>query len=237
MKNLFRLIKHFVLCVIIVCAVIIGFITYKGYHMYQEVISQTNLEEKVEQIQSSKQYVSIDEIPKDFKDAIIAVEDHRFYTHMGIDPIALSRAIITNIKTLSFAEGGSTITQQLAKNMYFSQKKELSRKIAEVFVVMELEKKYPKDKILEMYMNVVYFGDGLYGIREASLGYFDKEPKDLTKEECTLLAGLPNAPSVYALSNQTNLSYERQIQVIDAMVKYHFMDSEEAKEIKEKIKE
>lgn len=203
--------------------------------MYQEAINKISLEDKVEIIRADENYVTLDEVPDEYIDAVISVEDHRFYTHFGIDIVALSRAVITNISNMELAEGGSTITQQLAKNMYFSQEKVFSRKVAELLVAFDLEENYSKDDILEMYINVAYFGDGFYGIREASVGYLGKEPKDMTLEECTLLAGIPNAPSVYALSNNSYLTIQRQIQVIDAMVKYESIDVKEAETLKNEI--
>ena len=110
--------------------------------------------------------------------AVISVEDHRFYKHPGIDIISIGRAVINDIKAMSFVEGGSTITQQLAKNIYFTQEKKIERKIAEVFMAFDIEKKYDKNEILELYVNTSYFGDGYYTVKEASRGYFAKEPPD-----------------------------------------------------------
>lgn len=203
--------------------------------MYQEAISKISLEDKVEMIRADENYVTLNEVPEEYIDAVISVEDHRFYTHFGIDIVSLSRAVITNIYNMKLAEGGSTITQQLAKNMYFSQEKAFSRKVAELLVAFDLEENYSKDDIIEMYINVAYFGDGFYGIKEAAVGYLGKEPKNMTLEECTLLAGIPNAPSVYALSNNSDLTIQRQIQVIDAMVKYDSMDVKEAETLKNEI--
>lgn len=235
MKGIFKFIRNIIILCIVILLVIGGTVVYNGYNMYKEVISKVSIEDRVNEIRSDENYVSLDDIPDEYIKAVISIEDHRFYTHFGVDLIALSRAIVTNISTKSLAEGGSTITQQLAKNMYFTQEKKFTRKIAEVFVALDLEEKYDKDDIIEMYVNMSYFGDGYYGIREASLGYLNKEPKNMTLEECTLLAGLPNAPSVYALSNNSNLTIQRQIQVIDAMVKYDNIDIKEAEKIKEEI--
>lgn len=235
MKKLFKFIRNIILLCILVVWGVCGIICYKGYNMYQEAINKISLEDKVEIIRADENYVTLDEVPDEYIDAVISVEDHRFYTHFGIDIVALSRAVITNISNMELAEGGSTITQQLAKNMYFSQEKVFSRKVAELLVAFDLEENYSKDDILEMYINVAYFGDGFYGIREASVGYLGKEPKDMTLEECTLLAGIPNAPSVYALSNNSYLTIQRQIQVIDAMVKYESIDVKEAETLKNEI--
>ncbi len=235
MKKIFKLIKVLLVLIIISAVAVCGTITVNGYQLYQEVITQVSLEDKIEQIQSSEDYITLDDIPKDFQDAIIAIEDHRFYSHFGIDLIALGRAVITNVTNGEIIGGGSTITQQLAKNMYFTQEKKFTRKVAEAFVAFDLERNYEKEEILELYLNISYFGDGFYGINAAANGYFNKEPMELTLDECTLLAGLINAPSVYALSNHTILSYQRQEQVIDAMVKYDYLSLEEANTLKESL--
>lgn len=235
MKKIFKFIRNIIILCIVIGIIVCSAVVYKGYTMYEEVIAKISIEDKVNEIRSDKNYVNIKDLPKDYIGAVISIEDHRFYNHFGVDVIALARAIVTNIATRNLTAGGSTITQQLAKNMYFTQEKLFSRKIAEVFVALELEEKYSKDDIVEMYVNLSYFGDGYYGIREATLGYLNKEPKDMDIYECTLLAGLPNAPSVYALSNNSKLTFERQVQVIDAMVKYNKMDSKEADNIKKEI--
>ena len=125
---------------------------------------------------------------------------------------------------------------QLLNNMYFEQKKKLSRKVAEVFVVLDLEENYSKDEILELYVNIIYFGDGHYGIKEAANGYLDKEPNELNLNDSTLLAGLPNAPSVYQLSNKSNYTYQRQIIVINAMLENNYISKEEAENLINKIR-
>ena len=138
--------------------------------------------------------MSLSTLPSTYLDAVVAVEDHRFYIHGGIDLIAIGRAAWNNLWAGELAEGGSTITQQLAKTLYFTQEKRFTRKAAEVFMARALEKTFTKDEILELYVNSIYFGGGYTGVRQASLGYFGKEPSELTKYECTLLAGIHNAP-------------------------------------------
>ena len=163
--------------------------------------------------------------------AVISVEDRRFFSHPGIDIIAIGRAVINDIKAMSFVEGGSTITQQLAKNIYFTQEKKITRKIAEVFMAFEIEKNYDKDEILELYLNTSYFGDGYYTVKEASRGYFGKEPEDMTDYECIMLAGIPNAPSVYAPTKNPDLAKQRQRQVAEKMIENGYLTEEEAEEI------
>lgn len=205
----------------------------KGYDMYKEAIQETPLEEKVEEIKSKANYTRISELPQMYLDAVISVEDHRFYKHSGIDVIAIGRAIINDIKAMDFVEGGSTITQQIAKNEYFTQEKKITRKIAEVFMAYEIEKNYLKDEILELYINTIYFGNGYYNIKDACEGYFGKSPNEMTEGECIMLAGIPNAPSVYNPKENPKLAKERQKQVADKMVEYGYLSKEKEDEILE----
>ena len=199
--------------------------------MYREAIKETPLEEKVNEIKSRENYTELSELPETYINAVISVEDHRFYKHSGIDVIAIGRAVVNNIKTMSFAEGGSTITQQIAKNEYFTQEKKMTRKIAEVFMAFKIEKNYDKDEILELYINTIYFGNGYYNIKDAAMGYFGKLPKDMTDSECIMLAGIPNAPSVYAPTENPDLAKQRQKQVMLKMIKYGYLTEEEAEKI------
>ena len=165
--------------------------------------------------------------------AVVAVEDKRFFTHPGIDFLAVGRALLHDIQAGRYVEGGSTITQQLAKNLYFSQEKQLTRKIAEVFVALDLEKSYSKDEIFELYVNSIYFGDGYYGIGSASLGYFELEPSKMNDYESTLLAGVPNAPSRYAPSKYLDRAEKRQLQVLRRMEACGYYSREEAETVAE----
>ena len=115
--------------------------------------------------------------------------------------------------------------------MYFTQEKKINRKIAEVFMAFDIEEKYDKDEILELYLNKSYFGDGYYTVKEAAEGYFDKEPEDMTDSECIMLAGIPNAPSLYSPSENPDLAKERQRQVADSMIKNGYLTEEQAEEI------
>ncbi|MDD2376783.1 MAG: transglycosylase domain-containing protein [Clostridia bacterium] len=232
MKSLKNIIKKIIILIIIIVILIVGKIFIDGYNMYEQAINKTSLSDKTKQIRSSNDYVKIGEMTEDYKNAVIAIEDHRFIEHGGIDYISTFRAVIKNLKVGELAEGGSTITQQLAKNMYFTQEKKFERKVAELFIAFKLEKEYSKDDILEMYINIMYFGNGYYGIGKASKGYLYKEPIEMTLYESTLLAGLPNAPSVYALNSNPALAKERQNQVLDCMVKYNYLTEVQAQEVK-----
>ena len=197
MVKIKKFLKIVVLLTLIIMSIVVAFIG-NGYKMYKEAIEEISIEDKIKQIKSKENYTEISELPQTYIDAVLSVEDHRFYKHNGIDIIAIGRAIVNDIRKMEFIEGGSTITQQLAKNIYFTQEKKVKRKIAEVFMAFKIEKNYKKDEILELYINTICFGNGYYTIKEAVNGYFNKEPKEMTDCECILLAGIPNAPSIYA---------------------------------------
>ena len=228
-----KVIKKIIFVVILVAISISLLVIGNGYNMYKEALEQMPLSKKVASIREKENYAKIDEIPQINKNAVISVEDHRFYKHNGIDIIAIVRAFVNDIKAMKFVEGGSTITQQLAKNIYFTQEKKITRKIAEVFMVFEIEKEYDKNQILELYLNTSYFGDGYYTVKEACKGYFNKELKEMTDYECILLAGIPNAPSVYAPTKNPELAIQRQKQVMNKMVEYEYLTQEEANKILE----
>lgn len=228
MKSLFKSVKWIVISVILIVLFVLGYFISDGYKLYKNAVAEISIEDKIQEIRNDPNYVEIDDLPKEYIDAVVSVEDKRFRTHFGIDIYSIGRAFINNLQNKKIIGGGSTITQQLAKNMYFTQKKKLTRKIAEVFVTLDLEENYSKDEILELYVNIIYFGDGYYGIKEASNGYLDKKPNDLNLNESTLLAGIPNAPSVYQLSNDSKYTYQRQIIVINSMVENNCLSKEEA---------
>lgn len=222
----------FVIFIILLFAISIGILAIgEGYEMYQEALKQMPLDEKIQSIKQKENYTKLEELLKVYINAVISVEDHRFYNHKGIDIIAIIRALVNDIKAMSFVEGGSTITQQLAKNMYFTQDKKITRKIAEVFMAFEIEKNYEKSEILELYINTMYFGDGYYTVKEACKGYFNKEIGEMTDYEWTMLAGIPNAPSVYAPTKNPHLAEQRQEQVLDKMIKNGYLSEGEAQNI------
>ena len=231
MKVIRRILKGFIVIIIIAVAIVSTFYIKKGYDMYNVAISDTSLTEKIEEIKQRDNYTKISEVPKIYLKAVIAVEDHRFYEHPGIDVIAICRAAINDIKARSFVEGGSTITQQLAKNIYFTQDKKIERKVAEVFMAFEIERQYTKDEILEFYINTTFFGNGYYTVKEASRAYFNKEPLEMTDGEAVMLAGIPNAPSVYNPINSMELAKQRQRQVVSQMKKYGGLPESEADRI------
>lgn len=223
-----KIVKRILIIIVTICAITIGYFGIKGYNMYKDAIKTTSIENKISEIKSKENYTKLEEIPDIYKDAVIAVEDHRFYDHNGIDLIAIGRATLNDIKKMSFVEGGSTITQQLAKNTYFTQEKKIERKFAEVFMAFEIEKKCEKDEILELYINTSFFGDNCYTVKEASRHYFNKESIDMTDYESVMLAGIPNAPSIYAPTQNLELAKQRQKQVLTKMVEYEYLGQEKA---------
>lgn len=227
-----KFIKRLILFVLILIIVVGSVVILNGYNLYKTTINEKSLSDKISQIKSDKKYVSINDVPSYYTNAIIAVEDHRFKEHGAIDVISIGRAIVSNIQAKDFNEGGSTITQQVAKNLYFIGEDDVvSRKVAEIFVAIDLEKNYSKDEILEFYINTIYFGEGYYGIKEASTGYYKKEPKDMNLDEATMLAGVPNAPSVYAPTINPTLAKSRQGKVLRSMVEYGYISQEEADKV------
>ena len=215
---------------ILVIIIIVGSVLYlNGNKLYKEKLSEISLENKVSSVREDSNFVKLSSLPTYYKDAVVSVEDRRFYSHGTIDFIALARATFSSIKQKDFKEGGSTITQQTAKNLYLIKEKDVSnRKVAEFLIGRDLEKKYNKDEILELYVNTIYFGDGYYGIQEASKGYFNKDAKDLTLYEATMLAGVPNAPSLYAPTINFHLTQSRQKKVVSSMVETGTLSQEEA---------
>ena len=226
-----KIIKKILFIILLFLVSFCIYFTVSGYKMYKDAIDKTPLSEKIEEIHNKENYTKITDMPKIYLDAVISIEDHKFYKHHGINISSIVRAFLHDIKAKEFLEGGSTITEQLSKNMYFTQEKDLKRKVAEVFVTLDLEKNYTKNEILELYLNTSYFGNGYYTVSEASKGYFNKDAKDMIDSEATLLAGIPNAPSVYNPKENLKLAKERQKQVLDKMVKYKKITKETEEEI------
>lgn len=171
--------------------------------------------------------VDLENIPQNLINAIIATEDKNFYKHKGYDVSGLVRSTFVNISKGHVVQGASTITQQLARILFLSNEKTFLRKFRELIVAVRIEKTIPKDKILEMYLNNVYLGSGAYGVEGAAQIYFNKHLKDLTLPECALLAGLPQAPSVYSPFHDKDLAIERRNQVLKRMYRMRFITKDE----------
>lgn len=232
-----KFIRKIIIWSIAIIFLLISIIMGIGYNSYKNALEETPLSEMVAEIKKDENFAKFEELPTIYVNAVIAVEDKRFYAHSGIDFISIGRAIVNDIKAMSFVEGGSTITQQVAKNTYFTQKKEMTRKVSEAFMALEIEKNLDKKEILELYFNTSYFGEGCYTVKEASNYYFNKQPIEMTYYEATLLAGIPNAPSAYAPTKNLHLAHKRQKQVLNKMVECGYLLESEAEEIEKEAEE
>ncbi len=228
MKFIRKLLIVIILIILVACSVV--FLIGQSY--YSKALKEKPLITRVDEITSKENFVKFEDMSQYYRNAVISVEDHRFYDHGPVDYIAIARAIFTNIKNAELQEGGSTITQQVAKNVIFSQEHSWVRKAGEIFAAYDLEKHYTKKEIFELYVNTSYFGDGYYGIYDASYGYYNKSPKDLNLDEASMLAGVPNAPSVYSPNVNPDLAKKRQYHVLNTMIEYGYITKEDALSIK-----
>lgn len=226
-----KTIKRILLLCLIVLVVVAGVQLKGGYDKYKAAIESRPLSDVISELQSKENYTQYEDVPEIYYKALVAVEDRRFYKHNGFDVIGSARAIYNDIKAWELLEGGSTIAQQLAKNLYFPNDHTLQRKIAEIFMALKIEDEYEKEDVLEFYVNGIYYGSGYYSIYDASMGYFGKEPKDMTEYECTLLVGIPNAPSIYSLNVRPDLAKKRQEKVVECMVDVEYITEDEGREI------
>ena len=193
-----------------------------------QVFSASN--EKIAEFYIEKRIITaLEDIPLPLKQATLAVEDSNFYYHFGIDPKAIFRAFITNMKAGQVVEGGSTITQQLTKTMFLSRERTLPRKIKEAILAVRLELVFSKDEILEMYLNQIYYGHGTYGVEAASRTYFGKSVKDLSIAECAMIASLPKAPNNYSPYRNPKRARKRRNHVIRRMGQVSFITQEQVK--------
>jgi penicillin-binding protein 1A len=174
-------------------------------------------------------HVRVDALPSHLLKAVMATEDRRFYRHFGIDPIGLARAAYRNYTAGTVVQGGSTITQQLAKNLFLGPERTMARKLEEVIYAVWLEQRFSKDEIFELYLNRVYFGGGAYGVEAAARRYFGTSARDVTLPQAAVLAGLLKAPSRYAPTRNVRLASARAREVLDNMVEAGFLTKEQAK--------
>ncbi|HXG04987.1 MAG TPA: penicillin-binding protein 1A, partial [Candidatus Binatia bacterium] len=195
----------------------------KLYDDNDELITELHVERRI--------FVPLAQIPQSLRDAILATEDRRFYSHWGLDPIGIARAIVQNWRRGRIVEGGSTITQQLTKVLFLTPDKSLERKLKEAVLALELERRYSKDRILEMYLNQIYFGHGAYGVEAAARTYFGKSVSELTVRESALLAGLVRAPSNYSPFERPEAARMRRELVLRRMVEYGALAEADAKRL------
>ncbi len=173
--------------------------------------------------------ITIGEVPPYLPKAFVAIEDRRFYDHFGIDPVGLTRAMVNNLRRTGGVQGGSTLTQQLAKNLFLTQERTAARKIQEAILALWLERTYTKDQILELYLNRVYFGSGAYGVEAAAQRYFNKSARSVTIAEAAMLAGLVQAPSRLAPNRNPEAAEKRAQLVITAMADQGLISQASAK--------
>ena len=197
----------------------------KVYDENDELISEFHVERRI--------FVTLGQMPPALKQAIIATEDARFYSHFGVDPMGIARAVYQNFRRGRIVEGGSTITQQLAKVLFLTPDRSLDRKLKEAVLAIELERRYSKNRILEMYLNQIYFGHGAFGVEAASRTFFGKGVSELAPAECALLAGLPKAPATYSPFEHPDAAVRRRTTVLVRMVDTGALKREQAKRIGE----
>lgn len=198
----------------------------------QKIYLAINMEDIVDPMREDPEWVAIEDIPKNMRNAIIAIEDHEFYEHGAIAPESILRAMLVNIIEGEISQGGSTLTQQFVKNTFLTHEQTMARKIEEAILALVLEEKYSKDEILEMYLNSTYFGAGAEGIHQASKVYFGRHVSHLTLAEAAVLAALPYAPSALCPLDNPADCKQRQILVLNTMAKHGFITKEEAAEAK-----
>lgn len=186
-----------------------------------------------ELFEENREYASLDDIPIDLQNATITIEDSRFYNHPGVDIVGIARAVYQNFRTGSMGQGGSTLTQQLARNIYLTREKKISRKLQEMALAIQLERKKTKHEILEMYLNKVYYGSGAFGVQTASKVYFGKDVKKLSLSESALIAGLTQKPSGYSPHENKDAAIGRRDVVLNRMLKLGYITSEQRNEAAE----
>ncbi|MEI3146765.1 MAG: biosynthetic peptidoglycan transglycosylase [Merdibacter sp.] len=223
MKKLLKLMLVSVLLIIVAGASIL---IYQGHAEYERLVQEHPLEQVIRQVQSDEDYTQIEEISSYLLDATVSVEDKNFYSHGGVDLAGVTRAVLSNL--LGIGEPSGATTSSSYPNLYsLFYDQSLTRKITEAFLTYELEGICTKDEILELYVNVINYGDGYAGIREASIGYFGKEPSQLTLDEASLLAGIPQSPANFQLSDHMENARAKQEVVLEAMVREEKITQEE----------
>lgn len=253
---IFRIVRRLVLIICILLGAIYVYDTYQSYQGSNRVSkAHTTVEQTIEENEDTlsrweriyriftfrekveaalhqrvprDKWVKSESIPDNVKRALVAIEDKRYYMHGAIDVLGVTRAFYVNSVAGETVEGGSTITQQLVKNLFLSSKRTMSRKAEEAILAVEMEHYYSKDEILTMYLNTVYYGHNYYGIKEAAEGYFGTSPSRLTLGQCAMLAALPNAPSYLDPYENYKGAKARQKLVLAQMVDQGMISQAEA---------
>ena len=235
---------------LLLCLGLAGFLTWGYYYVNRDLPKLSSIEDyrppavsrvfandgtlTAEFYRERRYPVKLKDVPLVVRNAFLASEDANFYTHGGIDPVSIIRAFVKNVESGSMSQGGSTITQQVVKNLLLTPEKKLMRKLKEALLSWQIEKRFSKDEIFEMYLNQIFFGNFAYGIKAAGKLYFGKELKDLTISEATMLAGLPKAPSKFSPFLNPTRARRRQKYVLGQMVKAGFITEQQAKEARDR---
>ena len=226
-----KIIKHILIifaAIIALLMIVIGIFAIKGAVMWNAARERSPIEQTVTRLRSDENFIRYDGLPEFYINAVISTEDRKFETHNGVKLSSIIRALLYDVRTLSFDQGGSTITQQVAKNIWFTGEKRIERKFAELYAAFSLEKALSKREIFELYVNSIYFGSGYYGVADAARGYFSKDVSELSDYECAMLAGLPNAPSAYSPDASPELARQRLLVVLDSMKDNGVLTEEQA---------
>lgn len=226
-KRLLNILVNLIILSAVIMVILGSIIAVRGFMLYKNSLKYKSLAAVAGEIRSEKLYTPTAELPDFYLKAVVAIEDRDFYKHGGIKVSSMLRALIADIKAGAPVQGGSTITQQLAKNQLFTQEKTVDRKIAEIFAAFAIEREFDKEEILELYVNSIYFGDGGCGIGSASEKLFGKPPFKLSRFECAMLAGIPNAPSKYSVTSSPEETEKRGEEVLKAMLSAGYITESE----------
>lgn len=221
-------IRRFIVLVMICIIGLFSFIMYNGYKDYRSYEDVVPIASLMEKVKAKQEYVPHEDLPEYLLKATVAAEDKRFYKHGGVDLISLVRAVASQFNFQLAKSGGSTITQQLAKNLYGQYSTNVRWKLMEFFFANKLESLYTKEEILTAYVNVINYGGNNQGIYEACKNYYGVYPNQLGLGECSLLAGIPQSPANYDLYYHYENAKTRQQYVLDSMVKAGYITQEEA---------
>lgn len=201
----------------------------------QKFYTAMNMDEVIDPIRQRPDWTPLSSMSRDIPQALIAIEDHNFYNHDGVAIESILRAMLINMSAGEIVQGGSTLTQQLVKNIFLTDEQTMSRKVEEAILSLVLEAEYSKDEILELYLNTTYFGAGAYGINDASRAYFAKAPSALTLAEAAIIASLPYAPSALNPLENPNDCKKRQHLVLNEMLRYGFINQKQQSEAKAQV--
>lgn len=231
-----KFIRRLILLMLVFVLGATGLFLFHGHNQYEEINQQADITYLVQQVESDENFVSYDQLPENLVNATVSIEDRRYFEHGGVDYIGLLRAIVSQFDNDFLKSGGSTITQQTAKNLYSKFDSDfLGWKGAEFFFARELEQNYSKEEIFAIYVNIINYGDNNQGIYEAAWNYFGVDVSQLDLAQCSILAGIPQSPSNYELSGHYDNAKRRQQLVLNAMVSENYITQDQADEAYEEV--